>query len=212
MASLLLGSLALGVLAAADDEGFVMPRAYHAKTYPAREEHSNENLTIAADPYDLPDKASIFTVDYAGHGFLPVFFILSNDGDQPVVLTDMKVEFITVHGDKIRPAVPDDIYRRIQRKPGRPDKNPLPIPWPQKSKPRVKSEAQDEVERARFQALAVEPHSTQSGFLFFDVSGLRHPLAGAHLYITGLRDARDNELFFFEIPLEKYLTYQPPGQ
>ena len=55
-------------------------------------------------------------------------------------------------------------------------------------------------------AKAVEPHSTQVGFLFFDVSGISVPLAGAHFYLTGVRDARGNELMYFEVPLEKYLS------
>jgi len=57
-----------------------------------------------------------------------------------------------------------------------------------------------------FNAKAVEPHSTQSGFLFFDVSGLSAPLPGAHFYLTGVRDAKGTELMYFEIPFEKYLT------
>ena len=57
-----------------------------------------------------------------------------------------------------------------------------------------------------FEAKAVEPRSTQSGFVFFDVSGISTPLAGAHLYLTGLRDAKGNDLMYFEIPMEKYLS------
>ena len=60
-----------------------------------------------------------------------------------------------------------------------------------------------------FRAKAVEPHGTQAGFLFFDVEGIRNPLAGAKLYITGLRDGNGQELLYFEIPMEKYLTYKP---
>ena len=35
------------------------------------------------------------------------------------------------------------------------------------------------------------------------------PLAGAHFYLTGVRDAKGNELMYFEIPLEKYLSAPP---
>jgi hypothetical protein len=73
-------------------------------------------------------------------------------------------------------------------------------------KPAVKQKTRDEVEAAEFNARAVEPHSTQSGFLFFDVSGISNPLAGAHFYVTGLRDAKGDELMYFEIPMEKYLS------
>src|SRR5512140_1859178 len=160
----LLGLLVLVLIAtiAADEKIFMPPKAYHAKTYPARDEHPMENVTIAIDPYDMADKTSgVFTVDYKNAGFLPVHFIISNDGNQPVVLIGMKVEFITVHKTKIQPATSDDIYRRIG-KVSRPDKpRVVPLPIPRKQKPAVSAEAQREVENSRFLARAVEPHSTQ---------------------------------------------------
>ena len=63
----------------------------------------------------------------------------------------------------------------------------------------------DEVESSQFAAHAVEPHSTQSGFMFFDVGGLSSPLPGATIDITGVADAKGNELLYFEISLDKYL-------
>jgi hypothetical protein len=45
--------------------------------------------------------------------------------------------------------------------------------------------------------------------LFFDVEDISQPLAGAHLYITGVRDGNGSEMMFFDIPLENYLTYKP---
>jgi hypothetical protein len=54
-----------------------------------------------------------------------------------------------------------------------------------------------------FKAEAVEPHNTQSGFLFFDVSGVDQPLIGSHILITGLRNGAGQELFYFDIPLQK---------
>jgi hypothetical protein len=70
----------------------------------------------------------------------------------------------------------------------------------------VSKDAQEEVENAQFVARAVEPHSTQCGFMFFDVSGISTPLAGAHFYLTGVQDAKGNEFMYFEVPLEKYLS------
>ena len=51
---------------------FQMPRANNARSYPARDEHPREKVTIAVDPYDMPDKAAVFTVKYAEHEFLPL--------------------------------------------------------------------------------------------------------------------------------------------
>ena len=55
----------------------------------------------------------------------------------------------------------------------------------------------------------MEPHATRGGFLFFDVEGIDDPLAGAHLYVSGLRNSQGQELIFFDIPLEKYLEHAP---
>jgi hypothetical protein len=184
-----------------------MPAAQPAKTYPAHDEHPSEAVTLALDPYDMPDKASIFSVHYSDVGFIPLFLVITNDGDQPVSLAGMKAELVTVNRTKIPPATEDDIYRRIARPTG--NISPNPLPWPKKAKGAVSKDAMDEIQNAQFAARAVEPHGTQSGFMFFDVSGISTPLAGAHFYLTGVRDAKGNELMYFEVPLEKYLSAPP---
>jgi hypothetical protein len=193
------------VLALASKE-FVMPAAHSAKTYPANDEHPMEKVTVSVDPYDMADKADIFSVHYNELGFVPFFVVVTNDGDQPVSLTDMKGELITADRSKIPPAVPDDIYRRLAH-PSANAGRTTPIPFPgKKVKGAVSKQAQEEIQNAQFGARAVEPHSTQAGFMFFDVSGISTPLAGAHFYLTGVRDAKGNELMYFEVPLEKYLS------
>ena len=74
------------------------------------------------------------------------------------------------------------------------------------SRDRLDDETWDEIEAAQFAAQAVEPHSTARGFLFFDVTDISHPLAGASFYLMGVNDAKGNELMYFEIPMEKYLS------
>lgn len=188
-----------------------MPRAYNAKTYPARDEHPMEKVTVAVDPYDLPDKASIFNVNYAEHGFLPLFVIITNDSDGPISLTDMNVQMNYRDRSKGSPVTEDDILRSItnvKRGVGMP--NPTRLPLPKRSKGGIPKGALDELDKALFEAKAVEPKSTQSGFMFFDVSGLSNPLAGATFYITGVHDNKGNDLMYFEIPMEKYLSYKPP--
>jgi len=197
---------------AKDKKTFDPPSAYHANSYPARTYDAQEHITLAADPYDTPDKAAIFAGDYVNSGLMPVRLIVSNDGDAPIALTDLKIEFVTVMRDKLAPQRTQDILRRLSRTDTRPDERieiPLPIPH-RKQKKAVKEEVEDEIGRAQFMAKAVEPHSTQSGFLFFDVSGIRNPLAGANLYVSGIRNSKGEELIYYEIPMEKYLSYQPP--
>ncbi len=204
---ILAGGFLAGALAGS---GFVPPKTYPAQTYPARDDHKDEQVSIAADPYDLPDKAAIFTLKYRENGYLPIYLIVSNDADTPLSLVRMKVELVTANHTKIQPTGEDDLYRRFSRIKHRGDEpSPIPLPLPRKAEAGVGKAGAQEIQNAPFRAKAVEPHATQAGFLFFDVSGISQPLAGAHLYVTGVRDANGNELMFFDIPMEKYLTYRP---
>jgi hypothetical protein len=83
----------------------------------------------------------------------------------------------------------------------------LPYPFPKKG-PQAGTDrhASDEFHAAMFQAQAVEPHSSQAGFFFFDVSDISQPLAGAHLYLNDVRDNNGQELMYFDIPMEKYVA------
>ena len=188
---------------------FVMPTAYPARTYPAHDDHPMEKVAVAVDPYDLEDKASIFSVNYRNNGYMPVFFVITNDGDQPISLVGMKAQLNTRDRSKLFPATMDDLERRLSH-PSRNDganRLPIPVPLPKKEvKGGVSRKTWDEIERARFGAEAVEPHSTVRGFLFFDVLDIANPLAGANFYLMGVRDAKGNELMYFEIPMEKYLS------
>jgi hypothetical protein len=191
---------------------FLMPKAYPAKTYPAHDEHTNEKLTIAADPYDQPDKAAIFTVNYNEGGYLPVFMVFTNDGDTAVSMNDMQVELITHGRDKIQPATEDDLYRRFSHMKRRNIPNPLPVPLPGSGpKSSVNKNQRDEIGTASFAARAVAPHESEAGLMFFDVSGISHPLAGARIVVTGITNGSGEDLMYFEIPMEKYLSYTPPG-
>jgi hypothetical protein len=197
------------VLWAAKD--FQMPRAENAATYPAHDQHPQEKVTIAADPYDMPNKASIFTVKYDENELIPVYVIITNDGDQPVTLTNMEVTMKYRDRSKVAPSTEDNILSRITHVKQRGGELPkaYPLPIPKKPKGGVPKGALDELDQAMFKVKAVEPHATRAGFMFFDYSGLSNPLEGATLYITGIRDNNGSELMYFEIPLEKYLSSQP---
>jgi hypothetical protein len=192
---------AFAVCLAAKD--FVKPAAQPAKTYPAHDDHTDEKVAIAADPYDTPDKAKIFSVNFHEHGLLPIFFIVTNDGPQPIAIANMQVTLTTANRDKLTPISTEDLYRRLSN-PRTNTNAPLPFPIPQKKvKGGIGQKERDEIESSQFAAKAVEPHTTQSGFLFFDVEDIAAPLAGAHIYVTGVNDAKGTELMYFEIPMEK---------
>ena len=191
------------VPAALAGKNFVKPTAKSAINYPAHDFHRDEQVAIAADPYDTPDKAKIFSTNFSGYGLLPVFFVVTNDGDQPVSIANMKITLLTANHSKLTPIDTDDLYRRLSNP--RMNTRPSPLPLPSKVKGAGKKEM-DEVAASQFAARAVEPHTTQSGFMFFDVGGIGSPLQGANIDVTGVTDAKGNELMYFEIRVDKYLN------
>src|SRR3984885_313111 len=187
-------------------KNFVKPVAKSAINYPAHDFHRDSQVAIAADPYDSPEKAKIFSVDFAAHGFLPVFFVVTNDGDQPVSIANMEITLITANHSKLTPVPTNDLYRRLSNPQASTRPSPVPIPLPHKVKGTISKKEMDEIESSQFAAKAVEPHGTQSGFLFFDVGGISSPLAGANIDITGVANAKGIELLYFEMPVDKYLN------
>jgi hypothetical protein len=198
-------ALCLPALLAAKNKGFVKPVAQAATNYPAHDFHRDDKLAMAADPYDTPDKAKIFSIDFAGHGFLPVFFVVTNDGDKPISIANIEITLITEGRSKLTPTSPEDIYRRLSNPQGQTRPNPIPIPLPHK-KGAISPKEMEEVESSQFAAKAIEPHTTQSGFLFFDIGGISSPLPGANLDVTGVTDAKGHELLYFEISMDKYVN------
>jgi hypothetical protein len=196
----------LSLSLSAKDKDFAKPQAQPAKTYPAHDNHTDEKVGIAADPYDTPEKAKIFSINFREHGFLPVFFVVTNDGSQPISIANMQVTLTTANNSKLTPAAPDDIYRRIVNPHGG-TKPQMPLPFPRdKVKGAITQKERNEVESSQFAARAVEPNTTQSGFLFFDIQDIDAPLAGAHLYVTGVDDAKGTELMYFDISMDDYLN------
>jgi hypothetical protein len=188
-------------------KNFVKPVAKPAVSYPAHDFHSDEKATIAADPYDTPEKAKIFSTNFAEHGFLPVFFVVTNDGDQPISIANMQITLRTANRSKLTPVTTDDLYRRLSNPQS--STRPSPIPLPHKAKSGISKSEADEIESSQFAARAVEPHTTQSGFLFFDVRGITSPLPGATIDITGVANAKGQELLYFEISVDNYLNPPP---
>lgn len=203
--SILLITVALAAPAAATDH--VPPKVQPATSFAALEIHDNEHLAIAAEPYDTREKESIFRVDYLGHGVMPIRLIVTNNGDHPISLRDARILFQTAAGDRIQAAEPEDVERLMSRKDREGGRIPLPGPLPPiKLKPKASNkDVEADFDTFEYQALVVEPHTTRAGFLFYDVSQLADPLKGAKLHLHKLRDADGNELFYFEIPFDKYL-------
>jgi len=183
---------------------FVMPSPQKADTYPSKDAHPNEQVTAAIDVYTSAPKTDIFGTHYVEEGVLPVLLIITNNGDQPISMTRMHAQLVTASRSKLDGLDVDDVFRRVAHikasstSPGR--VGPIPLPGGG-GKNKKAQEQYQELLKAKFAAVAVEPHSTQSGFLFFDIEGIKNPIAGSRLYLTGVRDGSGNELMYFEIPL-----------
>jgi hypothetical protein len=196
------------------EKEFSMPHVARADQLPAHDAHSNDKVTIAAQPYLGHDQAETFGLKYSEHDFVPVLLAVTNDRGESINLSQMDVELITSNRTKLLPATTNDVLRRFSKTYRRGDESnrtTLPIPLPRRG-PKVGAgkAAEDEIEAAQFGAKAVEPNATRAGFLFFDVQGVRQPLEGARLYITGVRDDTGQELLYFEIPLDKAITGSTP--
>jgi hypothetical protein len=200
---ILFSFLAASVLAlhAAD-----LPAAKAAATYPAVDVHDKEQVAIAAVPFDTAHDCKIFQVDYLRYHFMPIRIIVTNEGDRPISLRDARIFFISANGDRIPAAEPEDVERRVTPHDSRGKNIPIgPI------KVHTKGKASDAAIEADFDqweysALVVEPHTTHDGFLFYDMEGLGEtPLRNAKLVLRELRNADGRELFFFEIPFNKFL-------
>jgi len=181
---------------------FVQPKVDNANTYPSKDAHPNEKVTVAIDLYNTAPKDNIFITHYNEEGILPVLLIITNDGDQPVTLKDMRAELVNARRAKLEALEVEDVFRRVAHI--QENSNPRtvgPITLPGGNKNKKAQQQYDEITRAHFAAQAVEPHSTQSGFLFFDVQNVQQPVAGAHIYLTGVRDNTGKELLYFEVPV-----------
>ena len=183
------------------------PPVQPATSFAAVEVHDKEKVAIAAEPYDTKEKESIFRVDYLGHGVMPVRLIVTNNGDKPISLRDARILFQTKSGQRIQAAEPEDVERLMTRKEREGGRIPMPGPIPTiKLKPKASNkDVEEDFNTFEYGALVVEAHTTRAGFLFYDVSQLDDPLKGSKLHLHALRDAEGHELFFFEIPFDKYV-------
>ena len=191
----------------------VAPPAGEATNYPAVDVHPAEHVAIAADPYNTPSKISIFRLDYLKYGFMPIRIIITNSGDTPISLADAHITFITPAGDKLQTAEVPDVERRIDK-----IKNPdtgykLPGPLPRiggKSATKSK-DIEADFQSFEYSAIVVEAHTTRAGFFFYDLDDIAHPLVGAKLNLNTIRDNKGKQLFYFEIPFDKYLSATDAG-
>lgn len=185
-----------------------MPPALPAGQYPA---HATQaGITIAADPYDRLPKEKVFRVDYLRYNFIPIRIIVTNDTDKPISLNDVRILLLPAENDeRINASEPEDVERRVYGRARRGTNIPIgPITIHKQGKASDKKIDADFSE-LEYSALAVEPHTTRAGFLWYDVQGLgQNPLAGATLEFREVRNNAGKELFAFDVPMDAYLQGQ----
>jgi hypothetical protein len=200
-------ALAAASCVAAVGQNRAVPPAQKAESYPAVDVHEKEQVAVAADPLDTKAKEEIFNIDYLKAGFLPVRLIVTNNGDKPIKLDDVRVYFVTADGQQIHAAEPENVERRIRDFKDPNTRMETPSPFKGLGKPKSKDpKVEADFKEADFVSLTVEPHSTQSGYLFFDVNDVEKPLQGGKLLVRKVKDADGTELFYFEAPFDKYLA------
>jgi len=179
------------------------PDAGTAPQYADVDTHPNERVSIAADPFDTADRAHFFRLDYLKYGLMPIRIIVTNTSDRPISLDDVRIQFISAGNDRLPAANVDEIDRRMNDT-GNPMDRRLNVPLPLPHGKGHNQKIDDDMNDFGFPGTIVEPHTTLSGFLLYDVHDLQQPvLRGAQIYVKMVKDHDGNELFPFTIDLDK---------
>ena len=179
--------------------------ALPAAQYPLHETH--DHVTIAAEPGDTRETEPNTRLDYAHHGYMPFRVIVTNDSDGPINLDDVRIHFVSAHNDVIQAATDEELQRRLfSKKHADGTKIPMPAPIPTITihHPPVDKQILADDTDFGFSTTTVAPHTTVSGYLYYDTRDLDEPvLDGATLEVRKVRVASSNkELESFEIPLK----------
>lgn len=193
--------LTLALTAAAKEH--VPPAVEPATRFAAVETHTNEGVSVAAEPYETREKCAIFRVDYLRRGILPVRLLVTNNSDRPIALREARIFFESASGDSMRGADPEEIEQHFSLKNRIGAKAPSPTAQ-SKPTPRGKLIEQD-YDDFEFSAQTIAPHTTRAGFLFYIVENPVGALHGAHQVVREILDADGNALYAFEIPFDRYL-------
>jgi hypothetical protein len=179
--------------------------ALPAAQYPLHETHNQ--VTIAAEPGDTRETEPNTRLDYAHHGYMPFRVIITNDSDGAISLDDVRIHFVSAHNDVIQAATDDELERRMfSKKHSDGTRIPMPAPIPTITihhPPVDKLILADDTDFG-FSTTTVAPHTTVSGYLYYDTRDLDEPvLDGATLEVRKVRIASSNkEIESFEIPLK----------
>lgn len=197
----LLSLAGIAILTAADSRW----RPQRADAYEATQKQGGVTIAIKSYHADPQAPEALGKRNPYDYGFLPVLVVISNDGEHVINIEDMKVRYVADRNEGLD-SIPGRDLQTWNPKGNQPRPKPRYIPnVPGLSRPKVKKGplAQDEIVDRELNAPIVPPGASEAGFYYFDIGEKDRPLAGASLYISGLRNMNTGqELFYFEIPFQ----------
>ena len=188
-----------------------LPAVQDASKYAAYDAHPDENVVIAAEPFETKEKMNYFRIDYLKNYFMPIRIIVTNNGDKAVSLEQARIDFITTNGERVPAAEPEDVERRMTHVSNTGKKVPMPPPLPPMGgKPKTPdAKIEQDFKEFEYADITVPPHTTKAGFLFYDMQGLGgNPLRGAKLSFRKVQDADGKQFFPYDILFDKFLDAQ----
>ncbi|MBZ5536470.1 MAG: hypothetical protein LAO31_10980 [Acidobacteriia bacterium] len=184
----------------------------HAKSYLALDSH--DKITIAAQPYDRPEKVlEVFDRDPSRQNFVTVLIVVSNDSDDEIEVDGIEVELANSKLHALHPTPTEDVVREIfyPKDRRRDSKGKIGIGGiglggnPEKDFTNARADFLSKELGDKF----IPPHSTASGFVFYETPQLEAALVGGKIYIPRVRIRRSadpkqvgRELLFYEIDLK----------
>lgn len=176
-AIVLTASLTAAPLAAHADKARKQTPALPATQYPLHQ--TLGKVTVAVEPGDTKEARPNTRLDYFHHGFMPFRIIIENDSDQPITLDDVRIKFISQDSTVVQAATDEELQRRMfSRKSAAGTKIPMPMPIPSITihhKPVDQQILSDDTDFG-FKTTTIAPHTTESGYLFYDVRDLDDPV------------------------------------
>jgi hypothetical protein len=164
-------------------------------------------VTIAADPYETKEKikTAFELKELEQMGIVPVHIIISNDGEDPIVISGQDINLLDSNNRSFESLPVDEVVRTVVYKEGpRTSRGPSRMPFPRGSGRRGDAfEIETDLTNKSLRDLRVAPKSNAGGFVFFRLPDKRMNLGGYKVYMPEIRNLKTRQsLLFFEIDLK----------